>query len=113
MIRGVILALAIFAVALPLAAHSLNVFASVSDDTVNVEVKFSNGKIPKSGEIRVLDAKEQLIMTIPLDPDGVTSFPVTEQAKDGLVIEVVMSNGHEDYWLLTPDEIAKGRTGNE
>lgn len=100
------------ALALPAAAHKLNVFASVSGETVNVEVKFSNGRAPKSGEIRVLDATESLILEMPLDPDGVTSFPLTEQAKDGLIIKVKAGHGHEDYWLLTPDDIAKGQGAN-
>ena len=112
MIRAAILALTIVAAASPAAAHKLRVFASVAGETVNVEAKFSTGRIPKSGEVRVFDAAETLIMTLPLDPDGVTSFPLGEDAAEGLLIEVEASEGHEDYWLLTPDDIARGRNGD-
>lgn len=111
MIRTAIIALTIIAAASPAAAHKLRVFASVSGDTVNVEAKFSTGRIPKSGEIRVFDASETLILTLPIDADGVTSFPLSEDAANGLLIEVEAGEGHENYWLLTPDDIAKGQTG--
>lgn len=113
MIRAGVLALAIIAAAFPAAAHKLRVFASVDGDVVNVEAKFSTGRIPKSGEIRVFDAKEVLIQTLPLDPGGVTSFPLdADRAADGLLIEVEAGKGHEDYWLLTPDDIARGQSGD-
>lgn len=113
MIRAVFLALTIIAAAFPAAAHKLVVFASVTGEIVNVETKFSTGRIPKSGEIRVFDAAEALIQTLPLDPDGVTSFPLdADAAAEGLMIEVEAGEGHENYWLLTPDDIARGQNGD-
>ena len=113
MIRRAIIALAMIATAFPAAAHQLRVFASVSGDVVNVEAKFSTGRIPKSGEIRVFDAGEALIVTIPLEADGVTSFPLDPDASaDGLMIEVEAGDGHSNYWLLTPDDIARGQSGD-
>ena len=112
MIRALVIALTIVAATSPAAAHKLRVFASVSGETVNVEAKFSTGRIPKSGEIRVFNAAETLILTLPLDPDGVTSFPLGEEAAEGLLIEVEAGEGHEDYWRLTPDDIARGRSGD-
>lgn len=53
-----------------------------------------------------------LLDVLPLDPDGVTTFPLTEKAADGLIIKVKAAHGHEDYWLLTPDDIAKGQSGD-
>lgn len=112
MIRGAILSLAIVAAAFPAAAHKLRVFAFVDGDVVNVETKFSSGRIPQAGEVRVFDAAEALLMTLPLDPDGVTSFPLpSEGADEGLMIEVEAGEGHDDYWLLTPEDIARGKTG--
>lgn len=113
MIRAAVLALTIIAAAFPAAAHKLVVFASVTGEIVNVEAKFSTGRIPKSGEIRVFDAAEALIQTLPLDPDGVTSFPLdADAAAEGLMIEVEAGEGHENYWLLTPDDIARGQNGD-
>ena len=117
MIRAALLSLALFALTLftaaaPASAHQLRVFAFVEGETVNVEAKFSSGRIPKSGEVRVFDASEALLQTLPLDPDGVTSFPLPADAADGLMIEVEAGDGHEDYWLLTPEDIAKGESGD-
>lgn len=113
MIRAALLSLTMVAVALPATAHQLRVFAFVEGEDVNVEAKFSTGRIPKSGEIRVFDAKETLIMTLPLDADGVTTFPLNpDVAAEGLLIEVEASEGHEDYWLLTPEDIARGQKGD-
>ena len=91
-------------------AHDLRVFAYVEGNTVNVEARFSSGRLPVEGEVRVFDADETLTATYPIDPDGVTSFPLAEEARDsGLMIEVHVGEGHSDYWLLTPDDIAKGQ----
>ena len=51
----VIRALALMAAvaATPAMAHQLNVFAFVEDGSVVVEAKFSTGRIPVSGEVRV------------------------------------------------------------
>ncbi len=112
MIRAGFLALTITAAAFPAAAHKLVVFASVAGEVVNVETKFSTGRIPKSGEVRVFDATEALIRILPLDPDGITSFPLdADAAAGGLMIEVEAGNGHKDYWLLTPNDIARGQNG--
>ncbi|MBV0913843.1 hypothetical protein [Anianabacter salinae] len=101
------------AAALPAAAHDLRVFASVTGDTVTVESKFSTGRIPNAGEVRVLDASDTLVMTLPLGEDGVTTFALPDGAADGgLMIEVDVSEGHSDYWLLTPDDIAHGQGTN-
>lgn len=108
MIRALALFL-VLAAALPAAAHDLRVFASVSGDTVNVEAKFSNDRLPRLGEVRVYDAAEILLLTLPLEEDGVTSFPLPAGTREtGLMIVVAVDEGHEDYWLLTPDDIAQG-----
>ncbi len=98
----------------PAAAHDLRVFAFVEGETVNVEAKFSTGRLPVRGEVRVLDASETLIETHEIDPDGVTSFPLVPGARDeGLMIEVeIGDDGHSDYWLLTPEDIARGQDGS-
>ena len=91
-------------------AHDLRVFAYVEGNTVNVEARFSSGRLPVQGEVRVFDADETLTATYAIDPDGITSFPLDEAARNsGLMIEVQVGEGHSDYWLLTPDDIAKGQ----
>lgn len=110
MIRRTLLTLALVAASATTAlAHQLNVFAFVEDGMVNVECKFSNGNVPVSGEVRVLDAQDVLLTTLPLGEDGTAAFPLDpETASDGLKIEVETGEGHDDYWILTPTDIANG-----
>ena len=111
MIRA--LAFALCVGALPVAAHDLRVFASVSGQTVTVESKFSSGRVPTGGEIRVLDAENTLLMTLEIGAGGETTFALPDgTAETGLMIEVDVSEGHSDYWMLTPDDIAYGQGTN-
>jgi nickel transport protein len=90
-------------------AHQLNVFAFVEDGIVVVETKFSTGKIPVSGNVRVLDAGAVVLHTLSLDSDGTVRFPLDpDAATHGRTIEVITGEGHEDYWILTPEDIARG-----
>lgn len=108
-IAGLVMVLAANSVA----AHDLRVFASVSGDTVVVEAKFSTGRVPKSGTIKLFDAKDALVGTLEVSPDGITRFPLPENVRDtGLRIDVEVGGGHSEYWLLTPDDIARGQEGN-
>lgn len=107
--RGILAVLAFLASTTFALAHQLNVFAFVEGDTVVVETKFSSGKIPVSGEVRVLDAATDVIMTLALEEDGTVRFPLDmDIAAEGLMIEVSTGEGHSDYWILTPDDIANG-----
>ncbi|KIN75006.1 hypothetical protein Z945_2904 [Sulfitobacter noctilucae] len=90
-------------------AHQLIVFAFVEDGAVIVETKFSTGKIPISGEVRIFDAENTLLLTLPLEKDGTVRFPLDPDAStQGLSIEVETSEGHDNYWVLTPDDIERG-----
>jgi len=93
-------------------AHQLNVFAYVEDGEVVVEAKFSNGKRPVSGEVRVLDNEEKVLTVLQLRGDGTQRFPLSsvDHAK-GLLIEVETGEGHDDYWILTPEDIQRGANG--
>ena len=102
------LALSLAAVA-PAWAHRLNVFAFVEGDEVVVESKFSTGRIPVAGTVRVSDATETELATFDLAPDGTARFPLDREAAGGGLSIVVTTGGeHEGYWILTPDDIGKG-----
>lgn len=105
------LALAALAVAASTAtalAHQLNVFAFVEDGEVVVESRFSNGNHPHLGEVRVLDAENTPLLTLPLTEGGTVRFPLDPaHAETGLLIEVTTGEGHENYWVLTPEDIAR------
>lgn len=107
--RPLLAALALIAAATSVQAHQLSVFAFVEAGEVVVESRFSNGSVPVSGEVRVMDAAEALLTTLPLEKDGTARFALdADVAGDGLVILVDTGEGHEDYWILTPDDIARG-----
>ena len=107
-----ILALMLALAASPAAAHKLKVFAFVEGSAVVVEAKFSTGRVPVAGEVRVFDAAGAQVGTFELGEDGTITFPLDPvQAAEGLMIEVKTSEGHEDYWILTPDDIQRGKAG--
>ncbi|MCC1492487.1 hypothetical protein [Cognatishimia sp. F0-27] len=101
---GALLALVVPALAV---AHQLTVFASVDCEAVTVEAKFSSGKAPVTGEVRVLDAENALLATLALESDGTQRVPLDSvDHAGGLVIEV-NTGSHEGYWIVTPDDIAR------
>ena len=107
--RAFLAALAVVVFATTAQAHQLNVFAFVENETVVVETKFSTGKIPVSGEVRVIGADAKVLQTLQLESDGTVRFPLDpDAATGGMTIEVTTGEGHEDYWILTPEDIARG-----
>ncbi|MEO1638502.1 MAG: hypothetical protein AAFU41_04570 [Pseudomonadota bacterium] len=107
MIRHAALAATLIAAPMGAAAHGLIVFASTDCDLVTVEAKFSNGNVAQQGEVRVLDGENTLLTTLTLETDGTATIPLESvDHSGGLVIEVD-TGGHDNYWLLTPEDIAK------
>ncbi|WP_371157504.1 hypothetical protein [Jannaschia sp. 2305UL9-9] len=113
MIRTCLAAILTLALSGPALAHRVNVFASVeatdAGDVVVVEAKFSTGRIPTLGEVRVEDADGNLIGTHALQDDGTARFPLDPvAASGGMAITVTTDDDHEGYWILTPTDIAGG-----
>lgn len=108
MIRATALACLCAAVApVGAAAHQLTVFASVDCEAVLVEAKFSNGNAVQIADVRVLDGENALLLTLPIQKDGTLSVPLSDvDHSGGLVIEVD-TGSHDNYWIVTPDDIAK------
>jgi len=98
---------AILAGASPAAAHSLAVFASTDCEVVLVEAKFSNGRRPVSGEVRLLDGANVLLATAGLGEDGTARIPLAGVDTSGGLLVEVETAGHDDYWILTPQDIAR------
>ena len=59
-------------------AHQLTVFAYVEGTEVVVEAKFSSGRVPTEGEVRVFDAAETLLFTLPVSEGGETRFALPD-----------------------------------
>lgn len=89
----------------PALAHTLNVFAYVDADTVVVEVKFSNGRMAIAGAVKVYDGNDALIYETTVGPDGTARVPLANY-ETGLKIDVDAGEGHTNYWILTPQDIA-------
>lgn len=88
-------------------AHQLTVFASVDCKAVQVEARFSNGKPVQQAEVRVLDGANALVLTLPIGIDGSIAVPLDDvDHAGGLVIEVD-TGSHDNYWIVTPDDIAR------
>lgn len=94
--------------ALPVAAHRLNVFARVEGEEVVAEAKFSNGNPVHVGTFNVYDVNDVLLISVEAGPDGTARFPL-QGAEGGLRIEMNAGDGHEDYWILTPADIEAQR----
>ena len=91
--------------AAPATAVDLRVFARVDGDVVIVETMFSSGRVPISGEIALSDAEGAAIGTVALDDDGETAFALPDAVREtGTRIDVTVSEGHSEYWLLTPGD---------
>lgn len=105
-LRSAVLAVGLSLLTAAASAHQLMVFAAVDGQEVVVETKFSNGKVPKAGTVTVYDGKDKIVGTHALSPDGTARFPL-KHAESGLRIEVTTGEGHDNYWILTPDDIAK------
>ena len=95
------------------AATIRNDMALLEDEELIAAPHTSSGRVPTGGEIRVLDAQNVLLMTLDIGDEGKTQFALPEGAANtGLMIEVEVSEGHSDYWMLTPDDIAYGQGKN-
>lgn len=107
MIRGAALALFLVGAPFGVAAHQLVVFASVDCQAVTVEAKFSNGKIAQQGDVRVLDGENKLMTSLPLQPDGTALVPLDSIDPSGGVVIEVSTGTHDNYWIVTPEDIAR------
>lgn len=107
MIRTSLFAMTIAAAPIGAAAHGMVVFASVDCETVTVEAKFSNGNAVQQAEVRVLDGDNALLSTLAIGEDGTVNVPLDSvDHSGGLVIEVDTGT-HDNYWIVTPDDIAR------
>ncbi|MEM1150230.1 MAG: hypothetical protein AAGI03_06690 [Pseudomonadota bacterium] len=111
-LRGAALGCLVTAAPIGAAAHGLVVFASVEDCAdVVVEAKFSNGNVAKTGDVRVLGEDRAILSELTLGDDGTARVPLDSiDHSAGLILEVD-TGGHDNYWILTPEDIA-GKCGS-
>ncbi|MEM1389005.1 MAG: hypothetical protein AAF748_13080 [Pseudomonadota bacterium] len=105
--QAVALAALVAAVPIGAAAHGMVVFASVDCEAVLVEAKFSNGRAVRKGEVQISDGAGDLLTTVEIGADGTAAVPLDSlDYSEGLLI-VVDTGDHDDYWILTPEDIAR------
>ncbi|MBM9596023.1 hypothetical protein [Roseitranquillus sediminis] len=108
---GALLAL-LFAPSGPAHAHQLNVFAFIEEGAIVVEAKFSSGRVAREGVVTVYDAADALIHETRLGADGSVRLPRLAN-EGGLRIEVSAGDGHSNYWILTPQDMARASVDAE
>ncbi|SLN40719.1 hypothetical protein [Pseudooctadecabacter jejudonensis] len=109
--RGFAFAAALVVAPMGAAAHGLIVFASADCEAVTVEAKFSNGRVAQQGEVRILDGDNMLLTTLELAEDGTAVLPLADVDHEGGLVVEVDTGGHDNYWIVTPDDIARGCEG--
>lgn len=107
MIRPLALACICAVAPIGAAAHQMTVFASVDCETVNVEAKFSNGNPVMIADVRVLDGENTLLLTLPISEDGTVAIPLESVDHSGGLSIEVDTGSHDNYWIVTPDDIAR------
>ena len=85
-------------------AHKVSVFAWVEGDNVVVEGKLGGGKRAKQGKVYVYNGEDHLILETELATDGKAKFPLKDY-QTGLKIVVDIGEGHQSFWILTPNDI--------
>lgn len=88
--------------------HSLSVFAWVEGDTLMVETRFSSGKIPVSGTITLYDGYDQKLSEHPITGEEFERLPLPNW-ESGLKVVSSTGDGHDNYWILTPEDIRQQR----
>ena len=107
MIRAIALASICAVAPIGAAAHQLTVFASVDCEQVLVEAKFSNGNAVQIADVRVFDVENKLLMTVPINKDGTLAVPLNSVDHEGGLLIEVDPGSHDNYWIITPDDIAR------
>ena len=99
-------------------AHRVNVFAWLEGDTVHVQAGFSRKAPARQSAVTVLlgtDTHTAEVTTALLDgttdDKGTFSFALPAEArKHGLTIRVNAGQGHQNEWLMRPEELAQSAT---
>jgi nickel transport protein len=93
----------------PAHAHRVNIFAWVEGQTVHTESKFSGGKRVVAGTVEVYDrGSGTKLLSGTTDKEGRFSFPLPQGVRQnpaGLRIAVIAGMGHQNDWLLSPEEL--------
>ena len=88
-------------------AHALGVFVTLDCTSIAVDARYSNGKRARAGTISLFDDRDILVVERPVSPDTATRIPFeTANMLRGFRV-VVDTSSHDDYWIVTPDDLSE------
>lgn len=95
---------------LPVAAHSVHVFAYVEDSKIKGEGSLAGGRKVKNGDVTVLRKNdEKILLTSRTDENGQFVIPIEElgqQEPTDLIIMLDAGPGHRSRWQVKAEEFA-------
>lgn len=92
----------------PAAAHPFNVFARSDCVALTVMATINDGDAPSEGAVTLLNGEDVVVLTTELVGDtGSVEIPLEGLDLTGGVRAEVVSGGHSDYWVLTPEDLAR------
>jgi nickel transport protein len=110
MIRHPLLGLAgglFFAASSPATAHQFNVFATTDCVTITVMATLESGRPPETGLVLLRNDQHEVVATQDLGSTGTTDIPLAGLDVSSGITAEVFSGDHGDYWVLTPDDMAR------
>ena len=88
-------------------AHALGVFVTLDCTSIDVDARYSDGKQARVGKISLFDDRDILVVERPVSPNTATRIPF-EAANMLRGFRVVVDTGsHDDYWIVTPDDLSE------
>ncbi|MDT8424165.1 MAG: carboxypeptidase regulatory-like domain-containing protein [Desulfuromonadales bacterium] len=84
-------------------AHKVNIFAWVAAGTVYCETYFPDGRPVKDGQIIVLDAEDNELLTGRTDDEGLFNFKITTRSDLTIIIDASM--GHRNSIILKKGDL--------
>lgn len=92
----------------PAEAHPFNVYATTDCVTITVMASINDGQVPSEGAVTLMNGDDVVVATTEL----VGNSGKVEISLDGLDITggiraEVASGAHSDYWVLTPEDMAR------
>lgn len=92
----------------PAAAHPFNVFARSDCVTLTVQASINDGDAPSEGAVTLLNGDNVVVAKTELVGDtGMAEVTLEGLDLTGGVRAEVVSGGHSDYWVLTPEDLAR------
>lgn len=98
----------LLAVTGPAAAHPFNVYATTDCVTITVMASINDGQVPSEGAVTLFNGDDVVVATTELVGDtGKVEILLDGLDITGGIRAEVASGAHSDYWVLTPEDLAR------